>query len=587
MNKDVIYIEAEDDITDILAKIKNAKNKIVALVPPKKAGVLHSAVNFKLITKTATKAEKSVVLVSSDESLTRLAGTANIPVAKTLQSKPRVPQLDDAVEFGEADDNPVIEAESDIETGAKKIEVKSDEEASASPKEAKAAATKKTTKAAAAKKTPAEDDDIIEEEKPTRKKTASKVPNFKKYQKLIIAGVVGGVALIIFLVWALVFAPAVKIVVSMNTTPVSFAEKVDFTEVEENEDIDKGILYVESKSVTKSTKGEFQATGSIDKGEKATGTVTVKVNSPVSFDGLSFNKTITVPSGTSFTYNGLKYISSNAATIKITRDNVGDATKNCKIVSSSISCNLASDATATISVVAAENGEKYNRGATTSGWTSGAGAVSVTSSSAMVGGTSKVVKIVSANDLSEAEASLDMSIDNEARDELTQEFGDDYVLISSSFNSGDSKVSTSPAVNEEVGDGVTPQIVKEIKYTIFAVRKDDVERYITKIAEETMLGDDTQMIHDTGIDNAFVDGFKDAGNGVHNGKIKATVKTGPKISEEIVLEKSLGRKLGEVQTMIKSIKGVSKVELKPSYFWVSSVPNDANKVTIEINAAEE
>ena len=58
MNKDVIYIEPEDDITDILANIKDAKNKIIALVPPKKAGVLRSAVNFKLIAKTAAQATK-------------------------------------------------------------------------------------------------------------------------------------------------------------------------------------------------------------------------------------------------------------------------------------------------------------------------------------------------------------------------------------------------------------------------------------------------------------------------------------------------------------------------------------------------
>ena len=38
MNKDVIYIEPEDDITDIILKIENSKEKIVALVPPKKAG---------------------------------------------------------------------------------------------------------------------------------------------------------------------------------------------------------------------------------------------------------------------------------------------------------------------------------------------------------------------------------------------------------------------------------------------------------------------------------------------------------------------------------------------------------------------
>ena len=127
MNKDVIYIEAEDDITDILAKIKNAKNKIVALVPPKKAGVLRSAVNFKLITKTATKAEKTVVLVSGDESLVRLASAANIPVAKTLQSKPRLPHADDAEEFGDDEaKSDVIEAE-EPEEASKKIEVKGDE----------------------------------------------------------------------------------------------------------------------------------------------------------------------------------------------------------------------------------------------------------------------------------------------------------------------------------------------------------------------------------------------------------------------------------------------------------------------------
>ena len=39
MNKDVIYIEPEDDITDIITKIKNSKERIVALVPSKKIEV--------------------------------------------------------------------------------------------------------------------------------------------------------------------------------------------------------------------------------------------------------------------------------------------------------------------------------------------------------------------------------------------------------------------------------------------------------------------------------------------------------------------------------------------------------------------
>ena len=39
MNKEVIYIDSEDDITDVISKVKSAKEKIVALVPPKGIGV--------------------------------------------------------------------------------------------------------------------------------------------------------------------------------------------------------------------------------------------------------------------------------------------------------------------------------------------------------------------------------------------------------------------------------------------------------------------------------------------------------------------------------------------------------------------
>ena len=40
MHKDVIYIEPEYDITDIITKLEKTKEKIVAIVPPQKSGVL-------------------------------------------------------------------------------------------------------------------------------------------------------------------------------------------------------------------------------------------------------------------------------------------------------------------------------------------------------------------------------------------------------------------------------------------------------------------------------------------------------------------------------------------------------------------
>ena len=593
MNKDVIYIEAEDDITDILSKVKTAKNKIVALVPPKKAGVLHSAVNFKLITKTATKANKTVVLVSADESLKRLAATANIPVAKTLQSKPQIPHHDDAVEFGEEETGNVIEAE---EENSKKIEVKKEDEDSATaeteeeeqPKkkadkntEAKTATAAAATKKA--KKTEAEAepaDDVIEEEKPSRKKSNKKVPNFKKYQKFIIAGVLAVILLVGFCVWALVIAPAVKITVTATIYPNSFSEKVSFTDVEGNDDVDNGILYSESKTITKSVSKDFEATGELDKGTKASGKITLTrvTTSPVT--------QIVVASGTRFIHDGKTYISTSAGTLRAIES--GDC--NTKIIGWSVVCDsLKATISTTVDVVAAEVGEGYNINASDSGWTTNhasSGAFKI-SSSAMTGGTSKIVKIVSEKDIEKAESELDMGIDNEARDELSEEFSDEYILISSSFSSDNGKITTSPALNEEVGDGVTPKIIKEVKYTIFAVRRDDVERYIRKIAEANLGGDDTQMVHDTGIAGAWIDTFKDTGNGTHTGKIKTTYMTGPKITEQIVLDKVKGKKNGEVKTMIESIKGVKRVDVNPSFFWVTSVPDDANKVSIEIKSDQE
>ena len=87
MQKDVIYIDVEDDITAIIGKIKAAEHEIVALVPPKRTGAIQSAVNLKLVQRAAERADKHVVIISNNAALTALAGAAHIPVAKNLQSR--------------------------------------------------------------------------------------------------------------------------------------------------------------------------------------------------------------------------------------------------------------------------------------------------------------------------------------------------------------------------------------------------------------------------------------------------------------------------------------------------------------------
>ena len=119
MNKDVIYIEPEDDITDIITKIENSKEKIVALVPPKKAGVFRSVVNIKLITKASTAAEKTVVLVTTDPSIVKLAAATKLPVTKNLQTAPVIPKAEKLEETTKEElveeSDGTVETEEDVE----------------------------------------------------------------------------------------------------------------------------------------------------------------------------------------------------------------------------------------------------------------------------------------------------------------------------------------------------------------------------------------------------------------------------------------------------------------------------------------
>ena len=96
MNKDVIYVEPENDITDIITKIENSPEKIVVLVPPKKAGVFRSVVNIKLIARAANNSEKTVVLVTVDPSIIKLAAASRIPVTKDLKTPPTVPEIEES-----------------------------------------------------------------------------------------------------------------------------------------------------------------------------------------------------------------------------------------------------------------------------------------------------------------------------------------------------------------------------------------------------------------------------------------------------------------------------------------------------------
>lgn len=586
MNKDVIYIEPEDDITDIIAKVKNTKTKIVALVPPKKAGVLRSVVNFKLIAKTALQHNKTVVLISTDENLVKFAQSVKMPVAKSLSSKPQL-ATDDETEFGDADEeSDIIEEEPEPEASTSKSEnkdVKSDhDKPHKDDKKVEAVKAKKSEEVVT-------EDEIDEaadtDKKVAKKKSNQKVPNIKKYRTQIIIGSVFAVIMVVVLIWAFAFAPAAKVVVHVRTSDQGFSEKIKLTTDQDKEDIDAGIFYMEEKAIEKTASADFEATGEVDKGTKASGTLTVKRTSPVSIIG-NGRDAITIPVGTKFTYNGLTYVSTAASTLRAV-DGKDFDTDTCKVSTSLVAtCDLSKDVTTTVKIEAIENGDKYNMGAVNSGWTASISGATPTSSAAISGGTSKIVKIVSEDDLAAAEENLDITGESDAKKELIDENSDDTIVIKSSFNIENGQLSSSPALGEEVNGDTKPKVTKKTTYKVYTVSRDAVSQYIEKTVKEG-LGDDTRTVYATGAGKdeekviAFFESYKN-NNGEYTAKLKSTVKIGPRVTPEMISEKILGQKVGQVRTMLTSINGVADVEINRSYFWVTKIPSDINKVEIEI-----
>ena len=58
----------------------------------------------------------------------------------------------------------------------------------------------------------------------------------------------------------------------------------------------------------------------------------------------------------------------------------------------------------------------------------------------------------------------------------------------------------------------------------------------------------------------------------------AATEAAPEVKEEVA-----GKRFGDIQNELTKLDGVSDVEVKFPYFWVRTVPNNVDKITIEFN----
>lgn len=577
MNKDVIYIEPEDDITDIIAKIENAKSKIVALVPPKKAGVFRSLVNIKLISKASAGAGKTSVLVTTDPAIMKLAGSVKIPVAKNLQSAPVIPKNDADIsetareELDEETDGKVV-AEEKVEDGdeteentdGKKVGEATEDKAGDEEDKTESKTDEDETKA------DNKDDVMAKDSKKDKLKVKHSNNKFINWvhghkKPLIIGGSIGAV-LILFMIWAFVIAPSVKLTVEIKTELNNFSENITFTNKLEEEDADTGKFYLDEKKIESTKKVEFEATGQKNVGAKAKGNLVV-------YAYFSEKGTISVASGAQFNINSHVFLAD--AGVDLTwSGNQKDCENSNVIEDGRIQCLISRR----LSVTASGSGTSYNTATEKSTWNSTA-KVWFYSDGDLSGGTDEMITVVSEEDFKKAKEELDKLDQADNRETLMSEIDDNMMIIESSFSQTTEDAVSTPAIGEKVEDGTKPTLTAKTTALIYAIDKTKVEEFIRAKAK---LGDD-QKIYE--IRDPFVENFIKTDNG-YTGKLKTSYTTGPMVTENSIIEIVKGKGLGEAQHDVRDINGITSVRIDPSFPWVTTIPRDPNRITVILEVKE-
>lgn len=555
--RDLIYIDTDDDVTSIVGRIKQSSEVVVALVPPKRIGVLQSVVNLRLLQRAAKVAKKRLAIVTTDPSLVNLASGLGIPVAKNINAQAKVPDMVDEDEISDVIDGNDI-AVSDIPRSRR--ETSEDKEISAAV--AAIETDDRIKNDLDADGVP--DDEEEKSKKPVKKK--SKVPNINSLRNKLLIG--GGIAVVLigFLVWALIFAPQATITIQAKTSPLEISKSLTLIP-SSDKDVADGRLSPVVKQKKTNESVEFEATGSREVGENAAGTVAFCYDE-TNFDPDTGEKNaITLDAGTRLYANNVQFTIDSAVTIE---GGHKSASGKCETYYR-------------VKATAVNIGEEGNIAKNTEMSVAGYSSLEAVAYDDFTGGSKETVKVVQQSDVDLAVAKLRERGDSDAaRDELKGQMSDSTVVIDSSFNTSQGEVKVSPAVGESPAENGKATASLEITYTLVGVDRDDLGEVLDEQLKSETDGKN-QKVYNNGLNEVKFSGFTTVDNG-YSVVINTNGHVGPIINEDDVRKQAVGKKSEEIRALLMETDGVNDVSVNMSPFWVSKAPSENKiKVNFEIN----
>jgi hypothetical protein len=530
--KSTLFIDTNDEITTIIAKLQDAEHDIVALVLPKRTNVFQSLVNTKLLKRAADAAGKKAVLVTSDETILPLAGLVGMYVAATPQSKPYLPASPDNTSDDGIDPKTPI---GELAVAASALDDDTIDLAEMS-----------------ALDVPGESEPVGKS-KPSKK---TKVPNFNSFRKRLIIGVVALVLLIVVGVFARVVLPRAEIV--LETTAQNYDQTIEFTAEagQDSVDIDRLIAPATAQETTEEREARVTTTGERNTGDQASGTMTLT-------NCINDGESKTVPSGTAFSSGNFTFISTAAVEL----DPAIFSGANCR----SNEFGLSED----VPVRAENPGENHNLSARS--YTSAINGI-LAFGSQMSGGTDQIVQVVSARDIATARQQLETELSQGVQEALAEDLRQaGLVPLPDTMTRGDIGATATPQENQEA-DEVT--VRASATFRMLGVSNSDVRQLLEdSLQDEVDL--DRQAILDDGLSSASVRVIEGEGDSVRV-RVRTIVAVGPDVDVDGLKEEIAGQKRSLTESALLAVPGVRDVQIDYSPFWVFSTPRNTSKIDMTV-----
>ncbi len=556
-SKETIYIDVDDEITGIIDKVRDSASSLIVAVLPKRATVLQSSVNMKLLKRSADEASKKLVLITNEASLLPLAALSGIYVASDLNSKPDIPQMKDLKKSTNLSqenlDNNVINLE----------QSNPDQVEQPIGQLAKLAAS-----------IPLEDDIIPDQvvnldktkdstvSKKPKKDKSLKVPNFNRFRVIFFLVVILLLIIGSGLYYALAIMPKAVIDIKTNASNIPINTPITLSTTSSSVDLVSNTIPAKQMSYSKTYTATVPTTGQQNNGQIASGNISISLSCS---NSSSLNPPVNIPSGTGISYNNLTYITQASISLDT-------ATNNKKCTNSPVS----------VLVDAVSPGSSYNlvSGAVMQVAPFTYDSVSYTSSDFSVsslgisGGTDSIVQVVAQADINSATAQLNVN-NNSASNILEQQFTQanlDPLPVT--------LTSSQPTVTDSapVGATATSETVTEvITYNMYGVSKKDLVNILNS-AISSQVSNSKQTILNNGFSNLSFN----LGTSSTDLTLSTTAEVGPKINIKNLKKIIAGKKSGTVIADIKSNPNVTGVIMKLSPFWVTTVPTNPSDVIINI-----